>query len=308
MEARNIGVENDRVPARRVRVDASEEEQPADTRLACLKRLIGRGGRISLEYVTFGQGSHYLLQVVVLQFVALFLDVGLVEYLDHGRSERPIAVTVAWTAATLAFCCILATLVRQMGRRTLAPRFHRPIHLVGSVSGYLLAASASFAFGYATIVVPIREPMALHVPDLLPGTMLAVFFATLIAVGYHSQMNGADRPRREEIFETIAAWIATTSWVDPDVNPLERRERYEAFLVYTVEVADLLGRAQTVEGKDLEADFRDWFDRFEAHSMQSQAMVIRGELEHLSSDRLAAEHRSFVDLRNRLKSLVGRQR
>ncbi len=264
---------------------------------------LSRRGQILLEYVTFGHGVHHLLKAVVLQFVILFLDAGLFEYTTRtGAFVGQWVVPVVWLLATLVFCCILVVLVRRIGRRTLAPRFHRPRHVVGSVAGHLTASGLSFAFGYLTFVYPRRPVEGLSVPDLLPGTLLVLVFATFVAIGYHEQVDVTDHPRPTVIRETIDAWLDALSWIQRDTDSLARENAYEEFRARTDRLATLLSYAHTVEGRELAADFRQWHTQFETHSMLSKELIVEGQAEDDApeSERLAAEHERLRRLRARL--------
>lgn len=262
-----------------------------------------RRGQILLEYVTFGYGAHHLLKAVVLQFVILFLDAGLFEYTTQtGAFAEQWVVAVVWLLASLVFCCILVVLVRRIGRRTLAPRFHRPRHVVGSVAGYLMASGLSFAFGYLTFVYPRRSVEGLSVPDLLPGTLLVLVFATFVAIGYHEQVDVTDHPTPTAIRETIDAWLDALSWIERDTDSLARENAYEEFTARTDRLATLLSHAHTVEGRELAADFQQWRQQFETHSMLSKELIVEGRAadDAPESERLAAEHERLRQLRARL--------
>lgn len=267
---------------------------------------VGRGRRL-LEYVTFGYGVHHLLKVVLFQFAVLFLDVGLLEYTTPpGGSGRPTAVTATWLFASLVFLGLLTALIRQIGRRTLTPRYHRLPHVAGSVVGYLVASGFSFLFGYATFVLPGRGEGRLLLPGLLPAWLLVVVFATFIAIGYHAQVAVTDHPEAIEILDVIAAWLDSHSWVDEPPDSLGRQEAYAEFVERTADLQTLLSHARTVEGRKLEADFRDWWERFEDRSMLSRELVVYGRTgeDVPESERLADEHEDFVDLRRRLVAIA----
>lgn len=270
------------------------------------------GGRVRfcLEYVTFGYGLHHLLRVVLLQFAVLFLDVDLLAYTRRAAGPgRETVVTVTWLLASLVFLGILATLVRQMGRRSLTPRFHRRRHLAGSVVGYLLASGFSFLFGYATFVMPAAGGVDPTVAHLLPGWLLTVVFATFIAIGYHAQVAVTDHPTAHAITDAVVGWLDSLSWVDEDADSLARAEAYEAFEERTDALAETLTDARTIEARRLEADFRSWRERFSTRSRLSQELLVQGRTveEGPESERLAAEHAAFVDLRRRLVAIAGRR-
>lgn len=266
------------------------------------------GGRVQhyLEYVTFGYGVHHLLKVVLLQFAVLFLDVDLLAYTRRAAAPgRADYVTVTWLLASFGFLGILATLVRQVGRRTLTPRFHRRRHLLGSVAGYLLASGISFLFGYVTFVLPGADGLDPTVSYLLPGWLLTVVFATFVAIGYHAQVAATDHPTAHAITDAVVGWLDSLDWVEEDPNSLARAEAYEAFQARTDDLEALLTEARTVEARRLEADFREWRERFETRSRLSQRLVVEGRTDGPGSDRLAAEHEVFLDLRRRLGTLAG---
>ncbi len=267
---------------------------------------VGIGGRF-LEYVTFGYGVHHLLKVVLFQFAVLFLDVDLLAY-THGRGdpERVWFVTVTWVFASIVFLGVLAVLVRQIGRRTLAPRFHRARHLAVSVAGYLVASGVSFVFGYATFVLPNRQELAIGLPAFLPAWLLTVVFATFIAIGYHAQVAVTDHPSSQEITETVQGWLDALAWADAEPDSIATEEDYETFVTRSRDLQLVLDAARTAEGRQLAADFRTWYQRFETRSMLSRELVVEGREDDESpgSDRLAAEHETFVDIRERLLAIA----
>lgn len=270
-------------------------------------RRLGDWIRFTLEYVTFGYSVHHLLKVAMLQFALLFLDVDLLGYTRRmAPPDRPWFVTATWAATSTVFLLVLVALVRQIGRRTLTPRFHRRLHLTGSIVGYLLASGLAFGFGYVTFLLPNHEVDPLTVADLLPVWLLTVVFATFIAIGYHAQIALADHPSAQTITDVVVGWLDSLAWVEDPPNSLARERAYERFVKRTDEIQDLLTHARTIEARRLELDVAAWRDRFEAHSMLSRALVIEG---HTDSDgpessRLAAEREAFVDLRRRLEGLV----
>ena len=263
--------------------------------------------RILVEYVTFGYGVHHLLRVVVLQFAVLFLDVGLLEFVGNRVTpDRRWLATATLLAATVAFLVILVVLVWRMGQRSLGPRFHRPVHLAGSVCGYVVASGLSFGFGYATLGYPAGAGDAASAAGLLSSTLVVLVFATFIAIGYHRQVDATDHPRVDDVSRTVRGWLGALSWPDHEPNSLERERTYEAFLRRTDEVATLLADARTVEGRRLAAEFDAWREQFEAHATLSQERVVRGSDDGaLESERLAAEHEAFVSLRRRLAAVAG---
>ena len=264
--------------------------------------------RRAFEYVTFGYGPYHLLKAVVLQFVILFLDVRLTDYVQPGFVPgRRGFVTVTWILAVVAFVGVLVVLVRQMGRRTLAPRFHRPSHLAASVCGYVAISGLSFGFGYATLVVPVRGSPALTPAVAFPGTLLSLVFAAFIAIGYHAQVDAIDHPHSEDITHAVVCWFDAISWVEPGTDSLARERAYEEFATRTDELAEVLAHATTIDGRRLQADFRDWRDQFGAHSMLSRETIVRGDAGGgaLESTRLDAEHEEFRDLQRRLAVVAG---
>jgi len=265
------------------------------------------GGRVQflLEYVTFGYGVHHLVKVVFVQFVMLFLDVRLLGYVHLAvLPHEGVFGTAMWLAAAVAFLAILIVLVRQMGRRTLAPRFHRPVHLLGSVCGYLVASGLSFGFGYLTLVVPTSA--AASSTNQIPATLVVLVFAAFIAIGYHGQVDAADHPRSEDIVETVNRWLDALSWPDEKQQSLDRERAYEEFLERTDEVETLLANARTSEGERLAADFGAWREQFAEHAALSQERVVDGTDESGApeSERLAAEHEAFRSLRRRLEAVA----
>lgn len=267
----------------------------------------GRASR-ALEYVTFGYGPYHLLKAVVMQFMVLFLDVRLTDYVRRGFVPgREGFATVMWLLASVSFVCILAVLVRQMGRRTLAPRFHRPAHLAASVCGYVAISALSFGFGYATLVVPARGSPALTPAVVLPGALLSLAFAAFIAICYHAQVDAIDHPHSEDITNAVVRWFDALSWVEPETDTLARENAYEEFAERTDDLAELLTYATTADGRQLEADFHAWRDRFGAHSMLSRETIVEGDAGDgaLESTRLDAEHDEFRDLKRRLEIVAG---
>jgi len=270
----------------------------------------GGRARIFLEYVTFGYGIHHLLKVVLFQFAVLFLDVGLLDYTTPAAStSRPPLVTLTWTVASLVFLGVLATLVRQIGRRTLTPRFHRPSHIAGSVLGYLFASGFSFLFGYVTFVLPGRGVDAPLLPAVLPSWLLVVVFATFIAIGYHAQVSVTDHPSVHDIGEVVESWLDALTWVDEAPDSLDREDAYAEFEARSGDLAELLRHARTVEGRQLAADYHAWMARFETRSMLSREVLIEGRDDDVpESERLAAEHEAFLSLRRRLAAIADRGR
>lgn len=266
-----------------------------------------RRGRILLEYVTFGYGIHHLLKVLLLQFVMLFLDVRILA--NKVATSGPMSghlVTITWLFASIVFLTILAVLVRQIGRRTLAPRYHRRIDITASVVGYLFAAGLSFAFGYVTFILPTRGVGQPALPSMLHSWLLVVMLATFIAIGYHAQVSDTANPGTRAIRDTIGQWLDSLSWVEEAPDSLRREDAYEEFDARTADLERLLSHARTVEARELEADFVAWRESFETRSTLSQELVVQGPADDdgPESARLAGEHESFVDLRRRLAAVA----
>lgn len=259
--------------------------------------------RFLLEYVTFGHGLQHLLEVVVVQFLVLYLDVGVLEFGGAGRLRTTPGSVLLWVSATVVFLAILAGLVRRMARRTFAERFYRPIHQLGAVCGYVLASGLSFCFGYVTLLYPTTPGTG--PPALLPSVLFTVVFATLIAIGYHDQIDNADHPRTGLITDVTGAWLAALTWVETEPRSYARDRAHEAFLSRTDDLNALLASAKTAEGRRLATDFRDWYGRFDAHSMLSREMVLEGTVGdgHLHSERLESEHEDFRDIRERVSTV-----
>lgn len=267
-------------------------------------------GRVdpALEYVTFGYSVHHLLKVVLIQFFLLFLDVKLIgyaRYLDAG-TNRGLVVTGTWLAASIVFLAVLVALVRQIGRRTLTPRFHDPVHIGISIASYLITSGLSFAFGYVTFLLPGRRLPPMTPGVVLPGWLFTVMFATFIAIGYHAQVAVTDAPSVQTITDVIGDWLDSLAWVHEPPDSLARERAYDRFVERSDDLEELLTNARTLGGRRLEVEFVEWRERFENRSMLSREQIIEGRSveDGLESARLATEHAAFEDLRTRLESLV----
>lgn len=310
------GASSDRERATTERHDDATTDWPASRRFAAVSQRVrepgeltdlSRRGSVLLEYVTFGYGAHHLLKSIVLQFVVLFLDAGLLRYTQRPTGTHQAAITAVWLVASVVFLGILAVLVRRIGRRTLTPRFHRPVHVVGSVAGYLVASGLSFAFGYVTFIYPRRDPGTLSLQELLPGVLLVLVFATFLAIGYHAQVDVTDRPSPAAINDVIGAWLDALDWVELDDNSFARETAYDEFVDRTDDLGALLTHARTVEGRELADDFHGWREAFENHAMLSKERIVTGPKADGStgSARLAAKQDDLRNLTERLEVVAG---
>lgn len=260
-----------------------------------------------LEYLTFGHSVHYLLKVLVLQFAVLFLDIDVVTYTASDiPAGRQHVVAPLFLGAALLFLGMLVVLVRRMGRRTLAPRFHTRRHIAAAVLAYLAASGLAYGLGYLVIIWP-SNPTDPTIPELVPGGLLVFVFAAFIAVGYHGQVDDADHPRAGDITDEVAAWLDTLDWVEEPPHSLARANAYREFVTRTDELATMLTESRTYEGRRLGAEFHAFRATLACHSMLSREMVIRGTVADgtLQSERLTREHEAFDELRDDLATIAG---
>jgi hypothetical protein len=261
--------------------------------------------RLAKDYVTFGRGIHYLLQVLTIQVTLVFLDVRFLQIarpdLLSGR-EGPVFTALFLTTAVV-FMGILWVFVNRMGRQTLSTRFHSYPHLVISTFGYITVSGVVFVI-YFGILLTIGSQNAAQGRDYLTGFMFTTLFAAFLAIGYHSRVVSDDYPGEARTKEVVAEWFDSLDWVNEPQGSHVRNEEYELFLEKTEKVAELLDRAHTIEGKQLQADFLAWYENFLDRSELTREKMIRGDN---TNSRLQRQHEDLKSVLARLSLVAGVQ-
>lgn len=260
--------------------------------------------RSLVDHVTFGYGVHFLLEVLLLQFAAVFLTFQFSSSLLVQISNPDLFIG-AYTGASMVFLGILLLFTAKMRKRTFSPPLHSRSRLTVSVLGYLVASGVVILFGYLLLILATQGGSGIGRLDYVFSGMLTALFAALLAVGYHARVV-SDRPDRDTIIETITMWEDSFSWVDEDERSNAKQEAFEEFVEYMDDLSDLLSSAKTVHGRRLRGDFEDWRDNFEAHSELSKETIIRGQGEN-KNERLEQEHQELESIRRRLRAISGVQ-
>jgi len=257
-----------------------------------------------LDHVTFGHGAHFLLEVLLLQFAGVFLTFQFSNSL-LVQVSNPDLFTQAYAAASIVFIGILLLFTAKMRKRTFSSTLYTRFRLIVSIFGYLVASGVIILFGYILLILTITGWTGLSRLDYVFSAMLTVLFAALLAVGYHARVVD-EQPSRSTIVGTITAWQESLSWVDEDERSHAKQEAYDEFNDRMEDLSDLLSHAKTVEGKQLQSDFEDWREHFDAHSELSKETIIRGQGEN-KNEQLAEEHQELQSIRRRLRILAGEQ-
>lgn len=263
-----------------------------------------RTARRLIDHVTFGHGAHTLIQVLLLQFAAVFLTFQFSNSL-LVQIANPGLFTTAYTAATTVFLVILVLFTAKMGKRTFNPALHRPRRIIISVLGYLVASGVVISSGYILLILATSGSTAVNRLDYVFSAMLTALFAAVLAVGYHAQVVD-DQPSRDTIVNTITAWQESLSWVNEADRSNAKQEAYEEFTECTDNLSDLLFNAKTLNGKQLRSDFEEWRDNFADHSELSKETIIKGQGEN-RNEQLAQEHQDLESIRRRLRIIAGNQ-
>jgi hypothetical protein len=257
-----------------------------------------------MDHVTFGHGAHFLVQVLLLQFAAVFLTFQFSNSL-LVEIANPDLFTNAYAAATAVFLVILGLFTAKMGKRTFAPVLHKRRRLVVSVLGYLVASGIVIGAGYLLLILATAGGTAIDRLDYVFTAMLTALFAAVLGVGYHAQVVD-DQPSRDTIVDTITAWEASLSWVDEDDPSRAKQEAFQEFEDRMDDLSSVLSNAKTVHGKQLRDDFEAWRDDFADHSELSKETIIKGQGEN-KNEQLEQEHQDFESIRRRLRVIAGEQ-
>lgn len=257
-----------------------------------------------IDHVTFGYGAHFLLEVLLLQFAAVFLTFLFSSSLPV-QVENPDLFTVAYAAATVVFLGILTLFTAKMGKRTFSPVLHRRRRLFISALGYLIASGIVVGAGYLLLILATTGGTVIGRLDYVFSSMLTALFAAVLAVGYHAQVVD-DQPGRDTTVETITAWQDSLLWVDEEDRSHAKQEAYDEFMDRMDDLSDLLSHAKTVDGQQLRSDFEAWRHNFDTHNELSKETIIKGQGEN-KNEQLAEEHQELQAIRRRLRVIAGEQ-
>lgn len=260
--------------------------------------------QIVIEHVTFGHGAHFLLEVLLVQFVSVFLTFQFSNSL-LVQISNPGLFTRAYLGASILFLGILLLFTAKMRKRTFAPTLYSNSRLIVSVFGYLVASGVVMLFGYLLLILATADGTGIGRLDYVFSWMLTTLFAALLAVGYHARVVD-DRPERAIIQETISSWEESLAWVNEDERSNAKQNAYEEFEQRTDALSELLQFAKTVEGTRLRRDFECWRDDFDSHSDLSKETIIKGQAQN-KNERLEQEHRELESIRRRLQVITGKQ-
>ena len=258
--------------------------------------------RSLIDHVTFGHGAHFLLEVLLIQFVTVFLTFQFSSSLIVEISNPKLFIG-AYVGASVVFLAVLLLFTAKMRKRTFSPQLQSRSRLVVSVLGYLVASGVIIVFGYMLLILATTGRAGIGRLDYVFSGMLTTLFAAVLAVGYHARVDDK-QPARDTINETIIAWQESLSWVAEDDRSHAKQEAYEKFIDRTDELSDLLSYAKTFEGKRLQRDFEGWKANFETHSELSKETIIKGQGDN-KNERLEKEHQGLESIRLRLRIIAG---
>ncbi|WP_312911378.1 hypothetical protein [Natronosalvus caseinilyticus] len=265
---------------------------------------VQRRGQILLDHITFGQGAHFLLEVLLLQFASVFLTFQFSSSLLIEIS-KPDLFIYAYTGVSIVFFGVLVLFTAKMRKRTFSPSLYSRTRLAVSVLGYLIASGLVILFGYILLIFVLMGETRIGQLDYVFSGMLTTLFAALLAVGYHARI-ADDRPNRDTMVETITGWDDSHSWINEDDRSNAKQEAYGEFVDRMDDLSSILYSAKTVEGKLLREDFEGWRDDFESHSELSKETIIKGQREK-KNERLEQEHQKLASIRHRLRIIAGKQ-
>lgn len=265
---------------------------------------VRRQAQILIDHVTFGHGTHFLLEVLMLQFASVFLTFQFSRSLIVQVSNQDLFIGV-YAGASILFFGVLLLFTAKMRKRTFSPSLQARSRLIVSVLGYLFASGTMILFGYLLLIIATMGRTGIGRLDYMFSAMLTTLFAALLAVGYHARVVDY-RPDRDTIIETITTWDDSFSWVHEDDRSHAKQEAYDKFENHTDDLAGLLSSAKTVEGRQLRSDFEEWRENFDSHSDLSKETIIKGQGEN-KNERLEQEYRELDSIRRRLRTIAGEQ-
>lgn len=257
--------------------------------------------RLFIDHITFGFGTHFLLEVLLLQFASVFVTFQFSRSLLIEVTNTSLFV---WTysVSSIVFLLILFTFVSKMGKRTLSPSLHKWTHIPISAVGYLAGSGIVILFGYILLIIATAGNRQITQLDWIFSTMLTTLFAALLAVGYHSRVVD-DLPTNNEIQRQVREWDESISWVYEDDRENRKQDAFRDFNSKMDELSALLSRAKTVEGRELNERFESWRTDFETHNPLSKETVIKGQGDN-KNRQLEREHLELEALRQELRTMT----